>query len=382
MISRTSVRTAAKALAQDAGPGASSTGVQLLFTDPDDYNLIVIQALRLFGRDRAHVRVVDHTVAAAGFRFVLAGAGALAPLTGLDAFALGASQVREVYLPWDVTAQNQEPLDENVWRVVHDPGPSAVLELRDRSAAVGQGLRLVFTAPHQLTEAPNTVTAPTVAPTAAVSTQGPGNVTAGPHSYVYTWVTAQGETTPSPASAAVNVTTPGTQGQVAVTIQASADPGVTAVRIYRTVAGDSGSRRLVLEQRIGTPAAYGVTLLDNVADGTLGAVAPSVHTAGGRNTVFDADEDALAMLTASLILEGAAVKAAQNTGNTGLPSDIVDRRTQSDIFRSRAKELRDLYASMVGAGSKADLAPASGTRDLDVPDRFGFGRLWHTTGVR
>lgn len=383
MISRYSVRTTAKALAQDAGPGTSAVGVQLLFTDPGDYNLVLLQALRLFSKDRPNTRVVDHTVATAGFRFVLSGAGALASLVGVDAWALGASQLQQVFLPWDATTQGAGPLDENVWRTVQDPGPTAVLELLDRSASIGQVLRLLFTAPHTLSEAPNTVAAPSTAPVAALSTDGPGNVTAGAHSYIYTFVTAHGETTPSPASAPVTVSAPGTQGKVTVTVSPSVDPGVTAVRVYRTVAGDAGSRLRVGEFAVGAPVTAGITVVDDVADGSLGAAVPSTNTAGGTNSVFDADEDALAVLAASLILQEAAVKSAQNTGNSGLPNDIVDRRTQSDIFRSRAKELREIYASMLGLGAnRSELGPASAVRDLDVPDRWGLGRLWHTTGVR
>lgn len=381
MISRYSVRTAAKALAQDAGPGTSATGVQLLFRETD-YDLVLLQALRLFAKDRPNVRVVDQTIAAAGFRYVLAGAGALSALTGGDAWVLGHSDLRAVYLPWDVTAQAAAPLDDNAWRVVQDPGPKAVLELLTRSAAVGEIVRLVFTAPHALTEAPNVVAEPTLAPTAAIATDG-GPVTSGAHSYVYTYVTAHGETTPSPASNVVTIATPATAGQVRVTVQPSPDPGVTAVRLYRTVAGDTGNRLLVAQSTIGGPTSIGYVLVDNVADGSLGAAAPTSNTAGGANTVFDADEDALSILTASLILQEAAVKAAQNTGNTGFPNDIVDRRTQSDIYRSRAKELRELYGSLMGVGAaRNELGPASAVRDLDVPDRFGLGRLWLSTGVR
>lgn len=381
MISRYSVRTAAKALAQDAGPGSSATGVQLLFRE-SDYDLVLLQALRLFTKDRPNLRVVDHTIAAAGFRLVLTGTGALSSLAGRDAWVLGHSDLRAVYLPWDVTAQAPAPIDENTWRVVQDPGPAAVLELLTRTAAVGDVLRLVFTAPHALTEAPNTVAAPTQAPVAGVAADA-GVVTAGTHSYVYTFVTAQGETTPSPASNQVTVVTPSTDGQVRVTVQPSPDAGVTAVRLYRTVAGDTGSRLLVAQSDIGKPTSIGYVLVDNVADGSLGAAAPSSNTAGGANTVFDADEEALTILAASLILQEAAVKAVQNTGNSGFPNDIVDRRTQSDIFRSRAKELREQYAALMGLGTaRSELAPASAVRDLDVPDRFGLGRLWLGTGVR
>jgi len=380
MISRATVRTKAKAYAQDAGPGTSAIGVQLLL-NLSDYDLGLLQALQIFSVDRPNVRVVDHPIATAGFRLALAGTGVLSSLAGADAWVDGKSALRAVYLPWDVTTQGQAPLDENTWRVVRDPA-AVVLELLDRSASVGQVLRLVFTSVHSLTEAPNTVAAPTVAPTAAVSSQGPGAVTAGTHSYVYTWVTQHGETAPSPASGVVDVTAPGTQGQVALTIPISTDPGVTAARVYRTVAGDTGTRKLVSQFPIEGFGTQGLSVYDNVADGSLTANVPSANTAGGANTVPDGDEEALAVLTGSVYLQLAAVKAAQNTGTTGLPNDLVDRRTQSDIFRSRAKELREHYNTLVGKGAAADLAPASATKDLDVPDRWGLGRLWATAGVR
>lgn len=380
MISRASIRTKAKAYAQDAGPGTSAVGVQLLL-NLADYDLGILQALQIYAVDRPLERVVDHTLAAAGFRLALAGTGALSSLSGANAWVDGKSTLRAVYLPWEVATQGQAPLDENTWRVVRDPA-AIVLELLDRSAAVGQVLRLVFTGVHALTEAPNAVSAPTAAPTATVASQGPGNVTTGTHSYVYTWVTAHGETTPSPASSVVTVVDASTQGQVQLTLPTSAEPGVTAARVYRTVAGDAGSRLLVGEFAIAGHSLTGITVYDNVADGSLGAAAPATNTAGGANTVPDGDEEALAILTGSVYLQLAAVKAAQNTGNTGLPNDIVDRRTQSDIFRSRAKELREHYNVLVGKGPSADLAPASATKDLDVPDRWGVGRLWASAGVR
>jgi hypothetical protein len=225
-------------------------------SDPAEYDLAILQALEIYRIDRPNLRVVDQVLAAAGFRFVLAGSGALAGLTGANAWVDGVSQLEAVYAPWNVTVQGQEPLDANIWRVVRDPA-AIVLELLDRSLAVGDTVRLVFTARHTLVEAP-----------------------------------------------------------------------------------------------------------------------------GSSNTPVDADEDALGVLTASLILELAAVRAAQNTGNTGLPNDIVDRRTQSDVFRSRSMELRDIYNTLVGKGSTANLAGASATRDLDVPARFGLPRLWSPSGVR
>lgn len=380
MISRYSLRTKGKALAQDPGPGTSAIGVQLLLSDPSDHDTAILQALELYRVDRPNVRVVDQVIAAAGFRQVLAGTGALSGLAGLDAWVDGISQLQAVYAPWDATVQGAEPIDANVWRLVRDPGPKVVLELLDRSVAIGDTVRLVFTGRHTLTEAPNTVDAPSAPTGTLIATAG--SVTNGTHSYKATYVTAQGETTPSGASNVVTVVDNSIGGRVSVVVPLTETAGITAVRLYRTVAGDTGDYKRVGEFAVSAYSSNGVTCLDTVADGSLGVIAPTTNTAGGLNTVLDADEDALAALTASLILQIAAIRAVQNTGNTGLPNDIVDRRTQSDIFRSRAKEMRELYNTLVGKGSAADLAGASATRDLDVPAKAGVPRLWQLAGAR
>lgn len=380
-VSRYTIRTNAKALAQDpAGRGLTGAGVQLLLADPADYDLAVLQALRLFDQDRPNERIVDQVLAAAGFRFTLAGAGALSGLTGADAFQDGASYLIDIYLPWNVTSQGQEPLDRNFWRTLRDPGPKVILELLDQSGGIGDTMRLVFASPHVLSEAPTAVTAPTAAPVTALAGAGAGNVDDGTHSYVFAWTTAHGETTPSPAATPVTVADKSADGKVTVTIPASSDSGITGAKVYRTVAGDAGSRKLV-----GTLTATGGggVLTDNVADGSLGAVAPTANTAGGANTVLDGDADALAILAASVLLELAAVKAVQNTGNTGLPNDVVDRRNQSDIFRSRSKELREFYRTIIGtAVGEGGPGAASGFKDLDVPILSPVGAIWHTTGRR
>lgn len=371
-ISLGSVRVAAKQIAQNT-PTTGSLGVNLLLTDPDDFNVAVVQALQLFDSDRPNVRTVDHTVAVAGFRPILKGTGALAELTGADAWP-GTNLPKAVWYPWDVTSQGQEALDPNHYRIVQDPGPLTILELLIDSLVVGQVLRLQFTRPHGLTEAPNSVAAPTTAPSAVLATPAaPGNVDNGAHSYAVTYVTAHGETPPSAASSPVTVADKSVNGQVTVTIQVSPDYGVTARKVYRTVAGDAGTRKLV-----GTVANNTATsFTDDIADSGLGADVPSTNTAGGVNTVDDDDEEKLHLLGASMILQLAANKAVQNTGNTNLPNDIVDRRTQSDIYRSRAKELRDLYNSLVGRGKDADLSGHSAFGDMDTEMSDGRGFLWH-----
>lgn len=247
---RTDLRAAAKQLAQDAST-TGPTGLKLLLTDPGDYNLAISQALPILGKDRPNIRVVDYTVLAAGFRFVLAGAGAILP-AGLDAWVDGASQLVAVWHPYLVTSQGDEPLDPNTWRIVTDPGPKTVLELLAQRAAIGDVVRFEYSSP---------------------------------------WVLHE----------------------------------------------------------------------DNEASSSVRA----------------GDWEALSVLSASLVLQVAANKLAQNTGNTGLPSDVVERRSQADVFRSLAKDLRTLYSSLVGHGPAGDLGAASGVRDLDVLPSHNRGFLWH-----
>lgn len=244
----TTTRNRARQLAQD-GPGNTATSVNLLLTDPGDYNEAITQALRLFEKDRPNVRVVDQVLAASGFRQVLYGTGAMSGLTGLNAWVPDVSVLQAVYYPWLVTSQGQNPVDNEDSRIVLDPGDIWILEFLTTTVTAGQTLRLQFTSRHALTD----------------------------------------------------------------------------------------------------------------ADATT--------------TVRTTDLDALTTLTGSLVLTIAAVKAAQNTGNTGLPNDIVDRRTQSDVFSSRAKQLRDLYATMVGKGGQADLAAMSATKDLDTVATNPWGYL-------
>lgn len=370
-ITRATVRTGAKSLAQNV-PITGTTGVALLFSDTTDFDNCILQALQKFDQDQPNVRVIDQVLGASGFRVVLKGTGVITALAGQDAWS-GKSLLQAVWYPFDATNQSNEPVDPNDYRIVQDPGPKTVLEFLRDTPVAGQTLRLAFTRPHTLSEAPNTVTKPTAPSAALAAPPAPGNIDNGAHSYTCTFVTVHGETEASLASSQVVIVDKAINGQVTLTVPVSSDTGVTARNIYRTVAGDAGTRKLV-----GTLANNtATTFTDNVADSSLGANAPSANTAGGLNTVDDDDEAKLTLLVAYFILQLAANKATQNTGNTNLPNDIVDRRAQADIFRSRAKELRDEYNSLAGHGGDDEIGPHSGFADLDTEfsDRRGF--LWH-----
>ncbi len=116
-------------------------------------------------------------------------------------------------------------------------------------------------------------------PAALTATIAAGaGVTAGTHSYKVSFVTATGET---PAGAASNqVTTAAGNLQVNLTGIPIGDGSVTARRIYRTVAGDTGN--YLLQQTISDNTT--TTATDNTPDGSLvNVTAPSTGTAIEEN---------------------------------------------------------------------------------------------------
>lgn len=109
------------------------------------------------------------------------------------------------------------------------------------------------------------------APVAALAGLGAGNVTSGVHRYLITFVTADGETEAGEVSN--SVTTTGGDGQVALSSIPLGGSAVTSRKIYRTAA--NGSTYLLLATLSNNTA---TTYADNIADGSLGAAAPSTNT--------------------------------------------------------------------------------------------------------
>lgn len=240
---RQEVIAAGKVAAQDAGD---------LLTGPQDYELALDLALKIFDLDRPNLRVVHHTVSASAFRFVLYGTGALAGLTGLDAWIDGRSRIARVWHPYDTTVQNQEPLGGDEYRVIREPGPTVVLELLYLAPSSGV-LRLEFVRPHVLDQ----------------------------------------------ASAA-------------------------------------------------------------------------------SSSVLASDVEALAALVGVHVLEMAAARAAQNTGSSSLPTDVVDRRTAGGEFQARARNLRDRYNALVGKQDARDIGPAVAVFEFDAQASGPRGFLTHS----
>ena len=112
---------------------------------------------------------------------------------------------------------------------------------------------------------------PSDAPVAGTPSAG-GSITDGTHSYKVTFVTfGGGETLPSAKS---NVITAGSGNNTSAITVSVGGKNVVARKLYRTVAGDTGDWKLVTTIQDNTTT----TFSDTIADGSLGASAPTVST--------------------------------------------------------------------------------------------------------
>jgi hypothetical protein len=137
-------------------------------------------------------------------------------------------------------------------------------------------------------------------------------------------------------------------------------------RDWRVVDDPTGA---VLEL-LATQPSSGILRLEFTSPHVVGATAAETSVKAG-------DVSALTVLTGAQILTLYAVRAVQNTGNTGLPADVVDRRTQSDQARSAAKELLARYRLMVGQRVDPDDGPpTSAVGEMDVQIGGLIGPLW------
>lgn len=149
-----------------------------------------------------------------------------------------------------------------------------------------------------------------------------------------------------------------------------------------------------------TPGPGGTTyleLLDHTAGvGSIVRVEvawPYVVGAAAVDTTIPAGyARAFEVLAAYFALMIAANGAVRNTGNSSLPGDVVDRRSQSGDYAARAKGMLAIYNDLMGLGGTgagiagaggSTVAPASGFKDLDVPSTFPAGFMFHRpSGVR
>ena len=107
---------------------------------------------------------------------------------------------------------------------------------------------------------------------------GVGSNLTGAYRYKVTFVTADGETEPGPASASVTVTS---DGMTVSGIPVSPVRTVTSRKLYRTIA--SGAAYLLLATISDNTT---TTYTDDIADGSLGAAAPTVGSAVTGLEVF------------------------------------------------------------------------------------------------
>lgn len=114
---------------------------------------------------------------------------------------------------------------------------------------------------------------PSVLTAALASPAVAGNVTAGAHRYLATFVTPDGETNGGDISAIVTVADAAVNGKVELSAIPLGGSAVTQRKLYRTTAG--GSAFLFLATISDNVTAV---YTDNVADGSLGAAVPSVNT--------------------------------------------------------------------------------------------------------
>lgn len=371
-ITRAALRRIAKQVAQD-NSADNATGLKLLLTDPGDYNEAIRQAVAIFSRDKPNLRVFDYTVTATGFRFQLTGSSSIlptnqaAPSGATAALAgAGAGNVDD----GDHTYRVSYIKDAAGEQETQAGAPTTTVTVADKTTDGQVNV--------QLPALPAGFAGWKVYRTAADDLDGD-------HLLVGTQLSGAGTTfvdnvaDANLGAAALELSSqidpdawvPGQSSLSAIYWpydDASQAQGTIDQNSYRTRQVPGGD--WALEFLFDRPAANDVIRLEYTNPHVL-----DEQNSPSRTTILEGDTEAIILLSASVILELAAVKAAQNTGNTSLPSDVVDRRSQSDVFRSRSKELLAWYQQLVGKGTSENLKGASAFLDLDTQPVWRFGGL-------
>jgi hypothetical protein len=126
----------------------------------------------------------------------------------------------------------------------------------------------------------------------------------------------------------------------------------------------------VLELLDAKPSVGSVMRLEYARPHVLADDAPA------NSSIRAGDVTAFETLLAAKICEAAARRYVQNTGSSTFQTETVDRRTQSDVMKARAKELMGTYAEIVGKPSESTIGAAS-VRKMVIGTSHGRGRLWH-----
>lgn len=141
------------------------------------------------------------------------------------------------------------------------------------AAAATEPLTVHEAKQHAQLDETNAEPAPGAITVALASPAIAGNVTAGAHRYLATFVTADGETEAGTVSASVTVADAAVNGKVELTAIPLGGSLVTSRKLYRTAAG--GSTYLLLATIANNTA---TVYTDNIADASLGAGAPATNT--------------------------------------------------------------------------------------------------------
>lgn len=374
-LTRIALRRKAKALAQDSGQ-SGATGLRLLLTDTQDYDLAIDQALALFNVDKPNVRQLDvvMTVEQNGGFLIALSDGSLLPAVHIPPFeppvaalanpaaagniSAGARTYRATFIEDAAGERETEGSEPSDVVTVADPTVNGKVEVvLPEATPTAIGCKLYRTKADDLD---------------------------GEHLYAGTQLYADSDTfLDDVADSALGVPCP--------EVSTAYDPDAWVTGWSRVqslwwpfVSADQAAQPLDTKLwrivRGAEDTEFVELLTGRLATGDVVRLQYTTpHYLDKRNspaltTIREGDIQALATLTAIQLLTMAANKAAQNTGTTGLPSDVVDRRTQSDQFRSRANDLQKLYNTLVGKGAKDDLKGASAFADIDTEpswNRFG-----------
>lgn len=129
-----------------------------------------------------------------------------------------------------------------------------------------------------------------------------------------------------------------------------------------------------------TPQAKKIRL-NNASPSTLESFRVTFTILRTFATVSSADENAFCNLAASLCMEDLSNVFAQTSDPT-IGADVVNYRTKSQEFASRAKRLTQLYKEHMGIKEDDITRPASAVKDISFGYPGGSDRLTHPRRAR
>jgi len=276
-----------------------------------DKDAAIVQAGVLYSNDRPLERVAD-----------IAGTGSF-DLTLPTGWEDGFSRIKVIEYPYNATDSEPPQLADDEW-VIYQAPIGKVLRFLAYVPAVGETVRVRFTAPHEI----RLGTAVIIADSPDGAARASGIVTL---------------TTLTPHGAAS-----GDAVEIAGVIEPSFDGSFVVASVP--------TKMKVCYPQAGDDDASGA--------GTLAL----------QSTIPESDFEAVCNLAASLaFLQLAALKV--QSGDPTIAADAVEYRSKSDQYRAMAKEQRALYNQHLGKGG--DVGPGSGIADMNVNLSVGLDRLTH-----